>query len=95
MRKREYRNENRNLTFKRCNIILENYLWKNKFLLKYKSNLYDFVIRWLLFKIENLSSLFFNFKKYIHILCKKKKETRVNSMVDRIRGGQVVVLSEI
>lgn len=45
MRKREYRNENRNLTFKRCNIILENYLWKNKFLLKYKSNLYDFVIR--------------------------------------------------
>lgn len=39
MRKREYRNENRNLTFKRYNIILENYLWKNKFLLKYKSNL--------------------------------------------------------
>lgn len=73
MRKREYRNENRNLTFKRCNIILENYLWKNKFLLKYKSNLYDFVIRWLLFKIENLSSLFFNFKKYIHTLCKKKE----------------------
>lgn len=73
MRKREYRNENRNLTFKRCNIILEDYLWKNKFLLKYKSNLYDFVIRWLLFKIENLSSLFFNFKKHIHTLCKKKR----------------------
>lgn len=40
--------------------------------------------------------IFFNFKKHIHILCKKKKrKIRVNSMVDRIRGGQVVVLSEI
>lgn len=37
-----------------------------------------------------LRSIYICKKNYV-----KKKETRVNSMVDRIRGGQVVVLSEI
>lgn len=40
--------------------------------------------------------LYFLILRSIYIpYVKKKKETRVNSMVDRIRGGQVVVLSEI
>lgn len=39
--------------------------------------------------------LYFLILRSIYIPYVKKKETRVNSMVDRIRGGQVVVLSEI